>query len=159
MCSAPDKPSHIYSEMKSGNDLLLTNGKMHHRVRQGVHPGWFVRTYSWKLIFVAGDDNELWQGPALLCLIPSFVPQSGGRIASHTLGQINVGRFVGLGYILHRNPASKVAHHNGQWKWIVAIRSKCSIDWNYLESLRSWVLVTSNFLWITMVTCSRLCYR
>ena len=51
--------------------------------------------------------------------------------------------------------------HNGEWKWIVAIRSNCSIHWNYRHSLQlhgGLKVGASNFLRITIPVCSRLCY-
>ena len=58
------------------------------------------------MISVAGDDNKLREGPALQCLIPFFVRQSEGYIASpHQLGPRTNEFWQICGFGLHITPS------------------------------------------------------
>ena len=159
------------------------NGIMHHREWQGVSARWFVIKITPQSSLLKTDicgQRRQWTGGGWVRWltgwqnhpIPGFVPQS--RVQLHprltlgkprpTLRQMNFGRFVGLGYnitTLQLKYCPQGRAHNGDWKWIVAIRSNCSIHSNYRHRLLGHGGLegrTSNFLRrITIPTCSRLC--
>ena len=154
------------------------NGIMHHPERQGVSASSFVikiTPHCWKLIFAVWDDNELvgagsgdWQGDRIIpflalshnhgfnCILASHWANPGQRCAKWILADLWVWVTT-----LQLKYCQQGRGHNGEWKWIVAIRSNCSIHWNYRHSLQlhgGLKVGASNFLRITIPVCSRSCY-
>ena len=155
------------------------NGIMHHPQSQGVSAGWFVM----KITALSAENWYLRAETTMIWLWPGWGDWQGDRIIpflalSHNHGfncilashWANPGQRCGKWILadlwvwvttLQLKYCQQGRGHNGEWKWIVAIRSNCSIHWNYRRSLQvQWGLKarSSNFLRITIPVCSRSCY-